>query len=147
MSDGYRKQRNIYGNYGGSLPVTALTGQTTLVSPRGADPYGGAYIIWVQRIHVHITGAGTGTWDVQDSNGTSLIGPISTVQKTTTVGDLQSVPTEDPIQAEFDFGPEGTPLVAGDSLVFVPSATGATGIITWDAYQRLPITSNPTFGS
>ncbi len=43
MSDGYRKQRNIFGNYGGSLLVTTLTGQTTLVPVRpAAAPIGGS---------------------------------------------------------------------------------------------------------
>lgn len=141
MSDGYRKQRNIYGNMGGSLLVTPFIGQTTLAAPSGArtiPPTDSGYTLFLQRVHVHcsVGQAGT-TWAIQDSGGNSYTGAIKLDPATTAVGDLQGIPTQDPIQAEFDFGPEGIGLPAGASLQFVPSATGAMGVITWDAYQRL----------
>lgn len=151
MSDGYRKQRNIFGNYGGSLQVTTLTGSATLVTPKPAstplspkDASDGGYTIWVQRIHIHISTPLAGaTWSVQDSNGVSLTGAVSTAQTTTTVGQLQGIPSQDPIQAEYDFGPEGVAL--SGSLQFVASSPGASGLVTWDAYQK--ITSTKPFGS
>lgn len=148
MSDGYRKQRTIFGNYGGSLLVTPFVGSKTLVPLRGADKLGGAYQIYVQRVHVHVSTPQAGvTWNVQDSNGNSLTGAISTAQTTTTVGDLQGVPTQDPIAAEFDFGPEGIALSPGSTLNFVASGTGASGVITWDAYQRLQSDNTAGFGA
>lgn len=147
MSDGYRKQRTIFGNYGGSLLVTPFIGSSTLVSPRKADPLGGPYQIYVQRVHVHISTAAAVTWNVQDSNGNSLTGPISATSNTTTVGQATSIPTQDPIQAEYDFGPEGIALSPGASLNFVVSGTGAAGVITWDAYQRLQSDNTAGFGA
>ena len=152
MSDGYRKQRNIFGNDGGSLLVTTLTGTTTLLAAKPAsvpksplDASDGGYTIWVQRVHLHIsTGSAGVTWQVTDSgSGVSLTGVVSTVSVTTTVGQDTSVPTEDPIQAEYDFGPEGVAITG--NLVFTASGTGASGVITWDAYQKL--TSTQPFGS
>lgn len=155
MSDGYRKQRSIYGNYSGSLLVTPFVGPTaTLVVVKPAsnpispkDASDGGYTIMVQRVHMHISGGQTGlTWQVQDSNGNSLTGPVSTTSNTTTVGQDTSIPTQDPIQAEYDFGPEGIALSAGANLQFVASGTGATGLVTWDAYQRLTSAAQ-TFGA
>ncbi len=151
MSDGYRKQRNIFGNYGGSLLVTPFVGTTTLVTAKPVsvpksplDASDGGYTIWVQRVHLHISSGSAGvTWQVQDSGGTSLTGVISTVSVTTTVGQDTSVPTQDPIQAEYDFGPEGIAITG--NLVFTASGTGATGVVTWDAYQKL--SSTQPFGS
>lgn len=146
MSDGYVKKRSTYGDYSGSLLVTPLTGTTTLVSLRGADSLGGAYTIYVQRVHVHCsTGQAGTTWDVKDSNGNSLTGAISVESRVTSVGNLTSIPTQDPIQAEFDFGPDGVALSSLATLQFVPSATGASGVISWDAYQKLA--SSTGFGS
>ena len=130
MSDGYRRQRQWYGDYGGSLLVTALTGQTTLLVGKPL------YTIFVQRIHIHVTAAAAQTWDVQDSAGNSYIGPMDVSSHVTTVGSDVSIPTQDPIQAEYDYGPFGVALPVGTSLIFVPSGIGAKGIITWDAYQR-----------
>ncbi len=147
MSDGYRIQRNIFGNYGGSLIVTPFIGVTTLVSPKGKDPLGNIpYNLYVQRVHIHCAiGQANTTWDIQDSNGNSLAGPISVAPVVTTVGDDLSIPTQDPIQAEFDYGPEGVLLPGSASLIFVPSTTGASGVITWDVYQKLATTLG--FGS
>ena len=149
MSDGYRKQRNIFGNLGGSLLVTPFVGQTTLVTPtpaRTIPPVDTGWTLYLQRVHVHCSaGQNATTWDIQDSNGNSYTGAISVAPVTTTVGDLVSPPTQDPIQAEFDFGPEGIALPAGASLKFIPSNTGAAGIITWDVYQK--ITQTAGFGS
>lgn len=130
MSDGYRKQRNLFGNYGGGLLVTPFIGQSTLV------PAKTLHTIWLQRVHVHVASGLAGvTWSIEDSAGNKITGDLVTTPS----------PTQDPIAAEFDFGPEGVPLTAGSNLLFIPSATGARGTITWDAYQKLSSTSG--FGS
>ncbi len=121
MSDGYLRKREFYGDDGGSLAVTAFTGQTTLVK---CPP--GAYAFHVQRVHLHVnTGVGGVTWAVQDSAGL----PVTTVSAAATTGD--------PAGAEFDFGPSGLTLTQGADLVFVPSAPGAVGAVTWDAFHQL----------
>ncbi len=146
MSDGYRKQRNTFGNYGGSLIVTPFVGSTTLVAPNPAGSLDSGYTIYVQRIHIHCSsGQAATTWNVTTTSGISLTGAVSVAAGTTTVGQDTSIPTQDPIQAEFDFGPEGIALPVGDSLIFTPSSSGAAGVISWDAYQKLTSTSG--FGS
>lgn len=147
MSDGYRKQRNTYGNYSGALLVTPFIGASTLVpaKPAGSSLEGSGWTIRVQRLHVQIStpGAPGTTWEIKDSAGNSLTGAISAVSSTTTVGQGTSIPTQGPIQGEFDFGPEGVAITG--NLLFVPSGTGASGVISWDAYQKL--TSSTGFGS
>lgn len=133
MSDGYWRYRERYGENSGSLTVTTLTGQTTLQ----VCGFKGQNTIYVQRIHIHVNTPAGVTWSVVDGAGVPVLGPYSVAQTTTTVGDLQSIPTQDPIEAEFDFGPVGFALTPGTNLIFVPSGTGAAGDITWDAYQRL----------
>lgn len=134
MSDGYWRYRQWYTNDGGSLTVTTLTGQTTLITVG----FKGQNTIYVQRVHIHVNTPSPGiTWSVMDSAGVPVLAPYSVAQTTTTVGDLQSIPTQDPIEAEFDFGPIGFALTPGANLLFVPSGTGAAGDITWDAYERL----------
>lgn len=124
MSDGYLRQRQIYGNYSGSLSVTSLTGQTTLVTAKPAGKLDTGYSIFVQRVKITVTGALAGaTWSVQDSTGVQVTGNVTVASA--------------PAVFEYDFGPEGFELSTSANLVFVPSATGASGIITWDATQKL----------
>jgi hypothetical protein len=126
MSDGYRRQRLWYGDYGGGLLVTALTSNTTLIAGKTN------YIVYVQRVHIHVNSPQPGvTWTVQDSNGNLVTGTVDATKQTI-----------DPAGAEYDFGPAGIPLSAGAGLLFVPSASGAQGMVSWDAYQRqVPVMS------
>jgi len=108
--------------------VTPLTGQTVLIVPRAK------HTVYVQRVHVHVTAASPGiTWSIQDSAGASLTGNLTAAV----------APTLDPVGAEFDFGPAGVAITPGASLLFVPSGTGAAGVITWDAMQKLINPSTP----
>ena len=125
MADGYRYNRKFGGDSGGSLIVGAFTGQTTLL----VCGFKKQNCIHLQRLHIHISQALAGqTWSVQDSAGVLVTGQIP----------VAAAPTQDPIAAEYDFGPKGFILTQGADLVFVPSAIGAIGDITWDAYQELP---------
>ncbi len=126
MSDGYRYNRKFHGDNGGSLVVTPFTGQTTLL----ACGFKKQNCIHLQRLHIHVSVALAGvTWSIQDSAGVLITGAVP----------ASTAPTQDPIAAEYDFGPVGLVLTQGADLVFVPSAPGASGDITWDAYQELPI--------
>lgn len=118
MSDGYRRNRVWYGDNGGSLTVTPFTTTTTLVTHKAKSA------IYVQFIRIQITGAlAATTWSLQDSlTGVSLTGAISAAVA--------------PVNTVIDLGPAGIPLSNLADLTFVPSAPGATGIISWDAYQR-----------
>ena len=121
MADGYVRQRHYYGDNSGSLEITALTGSQTLTSPRKQSQ------LFIQRLYVVVSGAATGTWDVQDgSTGQSLLpgGPVSV-----------ATPTPNPIIV--DLGANGLGLTPLASLVFVNNGAGATGSLTWDAYNKL----------
>jgi hypothetical protein len=120
MSDGYLRKREFYGDGSGSLSVTAFTTQTTLLTCRATDA------IHLQRVHLHVnTGIAGLSWAIQDSAGM----PVTTVSA--------AAPTADPAAAEYDFGPNGLTLTTGASLQFVPSAPGAIGAVTWDAFTQL----------
>lgn len=116
MSDGYRRNRVWYQDESGGFQVTVLTGTTTLAVHRDTNT------IYVQRVHVQITSGLGVTWSVQGSDGLVIIATI----------DASKVGPQD-----FDFGAWGVPLTVATDLVLVPSAGGAAGSITWDAYQRL----------
>jgi hypothetical protein len=118
--DGYLRKREFYGDYSGSLPVTAFTGATTLVACKPG------HAIHVQRISSPVsTAVGGATWTFKDSAGVVIANPsVATV-------------TADPSAATTDFGPDGVTLTAGADLVFTPSVGGAAGVVTWDAFQQL----------
>jgi len=119
MSDGYLRKRQFYGDLSGSLSVTPFTNQTVLVTCRVGDA------LHIQRLHVHCTiGLAGASWVFQDSAGV----PVMTVPVAAT--------TTDP-SGDQDFGQDGFVLTPGASLVFVPSAPGASGIVTWDAFSKL----------
>ncbi len=120
MSDGYLFYRKLYGTWSGSLPVTTLTGATTLVMVG----FKGQNRIYVQRIHVNIVTAGAVTWTIEDSAGVDVVVFSAAVVGPPNTG------------FDFDFGPIGFALTPGTNLVFTPSAPGAAGSLSWDAYQR-----------
>ncbi len=125
MSDGYLFNRKHYGDWGGSIEVLSLSSGTI---PMVKCSFKAQNQIWIQRIHIHISTALAGvTWTVQDSTGVTVLGPISAAV----------APTQDPIAAEYDFGPKGLAITPGADLQLVLSAPGASGDVTWDAYQRL----------
>ncbi len=122
MADGYLNSQKLYGNDGGSLVVTAFTGTTTLVTHRLKQT------IYVQRIRVRVTAALAGTtWSIEDSTGVSLTGAMSVATA--------------PADFDIDLGSHGAGVTALADLLFIPSATGAKGVITWDAFQKLPSVS------
>lgn len=121
MSDGYTRKRQFYGDWSGSLPVTAFVGQSTLVACKPS------YAIHVQRVYAPVTGAVGGvTWSFKDSTGAVT---IATESAATVTVDAASV--------TYDFGQDGITLPTGADFVFVPSQTGAAGAVTWDAFQKL----------
>ena len=89
-----------------------------LVTPRKAG-----YAVFLQRANVHITVGAVGvTWKLKDSNGTELTGPFDAA----TSGEAHTR----------DFGPAGVQLSDNGRLELVVSGAGATGAITWEAYQK-----------
>lgn len=138
MSDGYLRFRQWFGNDSGSLTVSALT-----ASPQTLLTCKTNYTIYVQRIHVHLTGALSGaTWTIEDTANTPVPGS-------------GALPTDvAPADFNLDFGPIGYSLTPGTNLQLVMSTGGAAGIITWDAYMKIvpgtptqttpPGNSNPT---
>ncbi len=122
MSDGYRRQRTQYQDISGGLQVGAFTATTTLASPRTV-----AQAIYVQKVHLNLTGVLiSATWTIQDSTGVVIVGPLPV---STIAGAVPS---------EYDFGAFGIALTVGASLQFVPSTPGATGVVTWEGYRRVP---------
>ena len=117
MSDGYSKYLTFYQDVSGNLAVG--TGDVTLVTVRNVS-----HSLFLQKAHVQVTGASAGkTWQLTDSTGAELTGPFD-------VG-------TDGSHWDMDFGPEGRQLTEGANLVFDVSASGATGIVSWEAYQKL----------
>jgi len=113
-----------YGWYTGTYEDVSgnLTGvggaDVTLKTARKAG-----FSIFLQRAHIQITGASAGkTWQLTDSAGVQLTGPFPT--------------DTDGSHYDPDFGPEGVQLTEGANLVFDVSAGGATGVISWEAYQK-----------
>lgn len=124
MADGYRRQRSWYGDNSGGLLVTALVNSQTLVTARAK------HTIYVQRAKFQVTGVNDpGTWEITDSTGLAITGQVST----TTI----------PNGYEVDFGANGVPITPGADLLFVTSSGGATGAVTWEAYQRMIDASTP----
>ena len=106
-----------YENVSGSLAGVGGA-DVTLKTARKAG-----FSIFLQRAHVQITAASAGkTWEIKDSTGVELTGPFPT--------------DTDGSHYDMDFGPEGVQLTEGSNLVLDVSAAGATGVVTWEAYQR-----------
>ena len=120
MSDGYRRQRVIFGDISGALVVTTATTTTTLVTPKTN------HTIYVQRIDIQVTTGSATTWSVRDNN--------STVVDLTGTLDVSSAPLH---HGPFDFGPIGIPITAGKLLTLTIGGAGAAGVVTWDGYQKL----------
>lgn len=119
MSGGdYTRYRKIYQDMSGGL-LDAGGADATLASARNTS-----HTIFLQKAHIQITGASAGkTWQLTDSGGSQLTGPFPT--------------DTDGSHYDMDFGPVGIALTAGANLVLDVSAAGATGIVTWEAYQKL----------
>ena len=88
-----------------------------------ATPRKAGYALFLQRAHVHITSGAVGvTWKLKDSSGAELTGPFDAA----TSGTAHTR----------DFGPAGVQLGDNTTLQLVVSAAGATGAVTWEAYQK-----------
>ena len=120
MSDGYARYLTSFQDVSGNL--AGGSSDVTLVTVRNA-----VHSIFLQKVHVQVTGASAGkTWQLKDSGGQELTGPFDV--------------STDGSHWDMDFGPEGVQLTEGTNLVLDVSAAGATGIVTWQAYQRLSST-------
>jgi hypothetical protein len=120
MPEPYSRLREWHENISGSFDVLAATDDTVLVASRGPE-----YTIFIQKIHVRITGASAGkTWSLEDTNSPadSLSGLLPT--------DVALV------VSELDFGARGMPVGQGKGLSLNVSAVGAAGHISWEGYQR-----------
>ena len=120
MSLDYQGYRRFYQDVSNSLNVTGSTDDTTLVTVKTN------HTIFVQKVHVQVTGASAGkTWQITDSAATpiQIMGPFVT--------------DTDGSHFDMDFGAKGTPLTEGKNLLLDVSVTGASGIVTWEGYQKL----------
>ena len=126
MADGYRRQRNTFGNYSGSRFMTPLTQAATLIPALTGST------IYLQRLFIYLAaGAPSLTWAITDGAGEKISGTIDASTSLT--------------KTEIDFGHEGLALTPSQSLVFTASGTGAAGSVTWDAYKK--INNTVGFGS
>ena len=117
MSDGYSKYLTFYQDVSGSLAIGSA--DVTLVTVRNVS-----HSLFLQKAHVQVTGASAGkTWQLKDSGGQELTGPFDA--------------GTDGSHWDMDFGPAGLQLTEGANLVFDVSASGATGVVSWEAYQKL----------
>ena len=118
MSDGYQKYLTFYQDVSGNSTAVG-SADATLVTVRNIS-----HSLFLQRAHVQVTSASAGkTWQLKDSAGLELTGPFDA--------------STDGAHYDMDFGPEGIQLTEGANLVFDVSAAGATGNISWEAYQKL----------
>lgn len=118
MSDGYQKYLTFYQDVSGNL-TGAGAADATLVTVRNVY-----HSLFLQKAHIQITGASAAkTWQLTDSTGLQLTGPFPT--------------DTDGSHYDMDFGPEGVQLTEGANLVLDVSASGATGNVSWEAYQKL----------
>ena len=114
---GYERYRTFYQDVSGNSAVGSA--DITLQAVRNAS-----HTIFLQKAHVQVTGASAGkTWQLKDSGGQELTGPFDA--------------GTDGSHWDMDFGPAGLALAEGTSLEIDVSAAGATGFVTWDAYQKL----------
>ena len=114
------RYRQIYQDISSSLTVGTGTGDTTLVTVRAN------HTIYVQSVHVQITGASAGkTWQLTDSavSPVQVTGPFAT--------------DTDGSHFAMDFGGGGIALTEGKDLLLDVSATGAGGFVSWEGYQKL----------
>lgn len=118
MSDAYLRQREFYQDISGSLIVSTAAVTQDLIADKASET------IFLQKAHVHITGASAKTWDLKDKAGTpiELAGPFDG--------------TNDGVHYDQDFGARGVPLTEGKGLQLVISAAGAAGIVTWEGYRK-----------
>ena len=117
MPGDYERYRQIFQNASGNLAIGSA--DATLKTVRNVS-----HSLFLQKAHIQVTGASAGkTWQLKDSGGLELTGPFAT--------------DTDGSHFDMDFGPEGVQLTEGTNLVFDVSAAGATGLVSWEAYQKL----------
>lgn len=114
--DGYLRNRRFYKDVSSTSRLITTTNDPTLISAPSANER-----IFVQRITMEITTGSATTWQVIDNASV----PMTRAVDTTTI-----------TRYEFDFGPEGIPCTAGQSLVLNVGATGAAGWVTVEAYVK-----------
>ena len=114
---GYERYRTFYQDVSGNVAVGSA--DATLQAVRNVS-----HTIFLQKAHVQVTGASAGkTWQLKDSGGQELTGPFAV--------------DTDGAHWDMDFGPAGLALAQGTSLDIDVSASGATGFVVWEAYQKL----------
>lgn len=116
----YRRMQTLYRNLSTGVNIASGATGATLATVDA----GGAYTIFLQKIHIEITTGSSGkTWNIADS-GTGAANIIPSL-------DAGAISHYD-----FDFGQYGMPLEQGKNLILTPSAAGAAGKITIEAYQK-----------
>lgn len=120
MSNPYRRFTTFYQDASGSAPVAVLeSGNNTLVTAKNANT-----TIFIQKIHIQvITGNAGSTWGFEDSTDVEVTGDVSVATG--------------PQHIDYDFGPEGVPLTQGANFILEVTNAGATGVVSWEAYQKL----------
>jgi hypothetical protein len=103
---------------------TGDSGPVTLQAVKDAN-----HTLYIQRIIISIVTYAAKTFTLQDSAGTPVV-----------IGS-GSIPATAPTAAgkqtyEYDFGPRGTALTQGKSLVLALSASGAAARVHVEGYQR-----------
>lgn len=126
----YVRYRKLYQDISGQLKVVAATDDTTLVSAKSAG-----HTLFIQRIEVNITTYSAKTWLFTDSAGTPV--PLGFFSIPAAAVALPSESNS----IILDFGPEGVQLTEGKNFLLDVSAAGAAGMLKWQGYQRLAVTT------
>ena len=118
MSDAYLRNREFFGNLGGSYRVQATdTGLIALIAAILKNT------IYVQKIHVEVTTlTASELWTFQDGAGNPIVPSVSAAAIA---------------HFDFDFGPDGVPCVEGTAFnLNISGATGAVGWCSWEAFKK-----------
>lgn len=108
------------------LAAHTSTDHADVITPRDAN-----HTIYIQKITVSITTHAAQTITFRDGAGT----PVVIAAHTDAATGLSVV--------EWDFGPTGTPLTAGEELDIILSAAGIAARVHIEAYERRTAVSTP----
>ena len=108
------------------LAAHTSTDHADVITPRDAN-----HTIYIQKITVSITTHAAQTISFQDGAGT----PVVIAAHTDAAAGLSVI--------EWDFGPTGTPLTAGEELDIILSAAGIAARVHIEAYERRTAVSTP----
>jgi len=125
MAGDYTKFTRHYENKTTDIDITALTPDpTTLITVRNAS-----YQIFIQKASLVVTTYVASVITLQDHTTSRVYGTFNIpASAPSTAGNADYV---------LDFGPQGTPVLLGDSVDVLITPVGAVGILHVEAYQRL----------